>query len=233
MNKRRTKEQWLVAWEAFKRLIADPSKTKEFFDIINALSGPSLVRGFQRFVATEHGASVITKKMDLIDTLKDHDYLRSLPKDSLGAHYLEFVRAEKLKAEDIVEASSTKKVRDRLGEDLSRFARRQRDIHDVWHAVTQYGRDDLGELCLMSFAYGQIKNGAIGIVAFVGAFTLVRRFGLGVFSAMFFAYRDSKRAKWLLAENWEELIKQPIAEVRAFLNVPVPRKYNQLLGSRS
>ena len=187
MNKRRTKEQWLVAWEAFKRLIADPSKTKEFFVIINALSGPSLVRGFQRFVATEHGASVITKKMDLIDTLKDHDYLRSLPKDSLGAHYLEFVRAEKLKAEDIVEASSTKKVRDRLGEDLSRFARRQRDIHDVWHAVTQYGRDDLGELCLMSFAYGQIKNGAIGIVAFVGAFTLVRRFGLGVFSAMFFA----------------------------------------------
>ena len=89
MNKRRTKEQWLVAWDAFKRLIADPSKTKEFFVIINALSGPSLVRGFQRFVATEHGASVITKKMDLIDTLKDHDYLRSLPKDSLGAHYLE------------------------------------------------------------------------------------------------------------------------------------------------
>ena len=62
---------------------------------------------------------------------------------------------------------------------------------------------------------------------------MVRRFGLGVFSAMFFAYRDSKRAKWLLAENWEELIKQPIAEVRAFLNVPAPRKYNQLLGSRS
>ena len=98
---------------------------------------------------------------------------------------MEFVRAEKLKAEDIVEASSTKKVRDRLGEDLSRFARRQRDIHDVWHAVTQYGRDDLGELCLMSFAYGQIKNGAIGIVAFVGAFTLVRRFGLGVFRQCF------------------------------------------------
>ena len=233
MNERRTKEQWLVAWEAFKRLIADPSQTKEFFIIINALSGPSLVRGFNRFVATEHGANVITKKIDLIDTLKDHDYLRALPKNSLGAHYLKFVEAEKLKAEDIVEASSTKKVRNPLGEDLSRFARRQRDVHDVWHAVTQYGRDDLGELCLMSFAYGQIKNGAIGIVAFAGAFTLVRRFGLGVFPAVFLAYRDSKRAKWLLAENWEELIKLPISEVRAFLNVPEPKKYNQLLASGS
>ena len=233
MNQRRTKDQWIVAWEALKRLIADPSQTKEFFIIINALSGPSLVRGFNRFVATEHGANVITEKLDLIDTLKDHDYLRALPKNSLGAHYLEFVEAEKLKAEDIVEASSTKKVRNPLGEDLSRFARRQRDIHDVWHAVTQYGRDDLGELCLMSFAYGQIKNGAIGIVAFAGAFTLVRRFGLGVFTAVFFAYRDSKRAKWLLAENWEELIKQPITEVRAFLNVPEPKKYNQLLANCS
>ena len=233
MNKRRTREQWLVAWEALKRLITDPAQTKEFFVIINALSGPSLVDGFQRFVATEHGESVISEKVDLIDTLKNHDYLRSLPEDSLGAHYLEFVQAEKLKAEDIVEASSTKKSRNPLGEDLSRFARRQRDIHDVWHAVTQYGRDDLGELCLMSFAYGQIKNGAIGMVAFVGAFTLVRRFGLGVFSAVYFAYRDSRRAKWLLAENWEELIKHPISEVRASLNVPEPMKYNQLLTSHA
>ena len=50
---------------------------------------------------------------------------------------------------------------------------------------------------------------------------------------VFLAYRDSKRAKWLLAENWEELIKRPISEVRAFLNVPEPKKYNQLLASGS
>ena len=63
MNERRTKEQWLVSWEAFKRLISDPSQTKEFFVIINAMSGPSLVSGFNRFVATEHGANVIKKKI--------------------------------------------------------------------------------------------------------------------------------------------------------------------------
>ena len=233
MLERRTKKQWIVAWIAFKKLITDPSQTKQFFVIINALSGPSLASGFERFLATEHGASVIAQKIDLIDTLKNYDHLKTLPKNSLGAHYLEFIEAENLKAQDIVEASSTKHVRDQLGEDLSRFARRQRDIHDVWHAVTQYGRDDLGELCLMSFAYGQIKNGAIGIVALTGAFTLVKRFGLGVFIAVYRAYRDSKRAKWLLAEDWEELLDKPIEDVRAYLHIPEPRKYNQLLLKHS
>ena len=233
MLERRTKKQWIVAWRAFKKLITDPSQTKQFFVIINALSGPSLARGFQRFLATEHGVKVIKQKKDLIDTLKNFEYLKTLPTNSLGYHYLEFVEAENLKAQDIVEASSTKHVREQLSEDLARFARRQRDIHDVWHAVTQYGRDDLGELCLMSFAYGQIKNGAIGMVAFVGAFTLVKRFGFGVFIAVFRAYRDSKHAKWLLAEDWEELLEKPIEDVRAYLRIPTPKKYNQLLAKHS
>ena len=102
MLERRTKKQWIVAWIAFKKLITDPSQTKQFFVIINALSGPSLARGFQRFLATEHGVKVIKQKRDLIDTLKNFEYLKTLPTNSLGYHYFEFVEAENLKAQDIL-----------------------------------------------------------------------------------------------------------------------------------
>ena len=41
---------------------------------------------------------------------------------------------------------------------LKLFAAGQRDMHDLRHVVTGYGRDELGEACLLAFNYAQNKN---------------------------------------------------------------------------
>ena len=118
-----------------------------------------------------------------------------------------------------------------MGEDLTRFATRQRDTHDLWHTLTQYGRDELGELCLLAFTYAQNQNRGIAFIILAGLFKMRPRYGLQVFSAVYKAYRSSKRAKWLPEQNWEELLEKPIEDVRQFLKIHPPVHYQQLLSN--
>ena len=42
-------------------------------------------------------------------------------------------------------------------------------MHDLWHVVTGYGRDDR-EACLLAFTYACISIRGVGFIAFVGCF---------------------------------------------------------------
>jgi ubiquinone biosynthesis protein COQ4 len=222
--------QPIVALQAIRRLIADPERTHEVFTIIRALSGPALQKGFERFAATETGQKVLREKADLLDTLQNHQHLQSLPADSLGRHYLHFVTTENLSAGELVEASGTAEI-DQLEGDLARFATRQRDMHDLWHVLTGYGRDTLGELCLLSFTYAQTKNRGVGFICFVGAQKLRKEYGHGVYRAAWQAYKDGKKAAWLPAQDWEALLAMPIDELRQRLDIRQPRDYVSLRGN--
>ena len=153
-----------------------------------------------------------------------------MPANSLGRHYLLFVTAENLSAGELVDASSSGEI-DQLEGDLARFATRQRDMHDLWHVLTGYGRDTLGELCLLSFTYAQTRNRGVGFICLVGAQKLCQEYGRGVYRAAWRAYRDGKEAAWLPAQDWEALLAMPIDEVRQRLGIGQPRDYVSLRGS--
>ena len=225
-----TRVQPIVALQAIRRLIADPERTHEVFTIIRALSGPALQNGFKRFAATEAGQKVLREEIDLLDTLQNHRLLQTMPANSLGRHYLHFVTAENLSAGELVDASSSGEI-DQLEGDLARFATRQRDMHDLWHVLTGYGRDTLGELCLLSFTYAQTRNRGVGFICLVGAQKLCQEYGRGVYRAAWRAYRDGKEAAWLPAQDWEALLAMPIDEVRLSLGIGQPRDYVSLRGS--
>ena len=223
--------QCKTAFSALKRLLANPKATEEVFTIISALSGPSLIKGLKRFAATDHGRYVLDNRIDLIDTLQDRELLAGLEKGSLGNHYLSFIDHEKLSPDGLVEASEEDIAYSEMEEDLTRFATRQRDSHDLWHTVTQYGRDELGELCLLAFTYAQTKNRGIGLIVLAGALKMRHYYGFKVFSAVFKAYRDSRKAKWLPEQNWEALLKKPIDAVRRELGIQSPIAYRKLLSN--
>ena len=61
------------------RLMGNPEATDEVFTIIDALSGNSLETGFQRFSATATGQQILAERRSLLDTLRDRDYLATLP----------------------------------------------------------------------------------------------------------------------------------------------------------
>ena len=216
--------QPIVAAKALRRLIADPEQTQEVFEVIRALSGPALRHGHRRFAQTDVGRRVLREKITLLDTLNDRDWLSTLSADTLARHYLSFVTNENITADGLVEASANEGF-DQMDEDVARFGERQRDMHDLWHTLTQYGRDQLGEVCLLAFTYAQTKNRGIGAICLTGCAKLAQFYGPGVFKAAWHGYRAGKAAAWLPGQDWEALLTQPISTVRTTLNIAPPTEY--------
>ena len=230
--------QLIKAIKAITRLVRNPTHTHEVFIIIRALSGSDLQKGLNRFRTTEVGRSVLKDRTQLMNSLRNKTLLSELPQNSLGQRYLQFINEQDLSADGLVEASEEQADALDANSDLALFATRQRDMHDLWHVLTEYGRDELGEACLLGFTYAQNKNRGVGFIAFVGCFKLYRRHGLSAARSIFSAYLDGRRAAWLPQQDWEALLHEPIESVRKELKISSPVLYQScrnsyLLGSQA
>jgi ubiquinone biosynthesis protein COQ4 len=220
--------QPLRAWRALRILLNNAEDTEQVFVIVRSLTGKSVLRAYNRFAATATGQRIITEQRTLLDTLKDRDGLRSLAPDSLGRAYLAFVESERLTADGLVDASeSTAGMIDNVN--VARYAQRLRDSHDLWHTVTGYGRDGLGEVCLLGFTYAQTRNPGLAVIAVAGALKYVRPVGWRALSALWHGYRAGRRAAWLPAADWEHLLTLPLDQVREALRVRAPVVYPDLI----
>ncbi|MEM1434520.1 MAG: Coq4 family protein [Pseudomonadota bacterium] len=220
--------QPLAALRALKRLVADPEQTEQVFVIIRALSGNALRNAFDRFRTTPVGRRVLAEELDLMAVLTDREALRQLPSGSLGRAYLAFVEREQITAEGLAEASAHEAAI--TDPELLRFATRQRDMHDLWHVITGYGRDSFGEVCLLGFTYAQTRNRGLGVICLVGSVKTRRALGKGVYRAVWKAWRAGRRAAWLPEQDWEHLLAQPLAQVRAQLRIDPPQEYEAVLA---
>ena len=224
--------QPLVAFRALKKLIADPERTDEVFVIIRALSGNSIGRGLKRFKRLPVGRRVLSQREVLLETLLDRDGLEAIaaatPSETLADAYLRFTREGNITADGLVDASEQEGKERFESADHKLYGERLRDAHDLWHTLVGYGRDELGEVCLLAFTYAQTRNRGIGVMGFVGMFKLAEYYGRGVYSAVWRAYRDGKRADWLPGQDWQALLGLPIEDVRARLGIVAPAQYTQL-----
>lgn len=219
----------LAALRALRTVVNDPEQTPKVFEFIRALSGPSLAKGYRRFRKTRKGRRILAQEFNLIDILRDRERLASLPPGSLGRAYYDFIYGEDLSAEELVEASIDPEApQEVVDAGLSRYAERLRDQHDLWHTLTGYGRDTLGEACLLGFTYAQTRNRGVGLLAIVGAHRLRGVFGNDAPRAVWRGYRDGRRASWLPATDWENLLPLPIERVRRLLGIKRPRMYRIL-----
>ncbi|MFK7916002.1 MAG: Coq4 family protein [Pseudomonadales bacterium] len=222
--------QPMVAFRALKQLIANPEDTAKVFVILEALTGDALLRGYRRFRNTPVGLRVAEQARQddqpLLDVLRDREALRSMPAGSLGRTYLNFVETEQITADGLVEASEADERFSDPG--LQQYAERLRDMHDLWHVTTRYGRDTFGEVCLLAFTYAQTRNRGIGVIALVGAFKTQKELGRGVWRAVFRGFNDGRKAAWLPAADWEALLARPLDEVRETLRVAAPTPYQAI-----
>lgn len=222
-----------IALRALRELIDNPEDTPRVFEIVRALGRPALKRGLRRFRTTEVGARVLHDRIDLIDTLRDRESLAALPAGTLGRTYHDFIYGESLSADGLVAASMEHGVQayNFKDSDLKRFGERMRDQHDLWHTVTQYGRDPFGELCLLAFSYAQTKNRGIALIVAAGAFRAVRELGPQALKAVWHAYRAGRHASWLPGEDWGANLHLPVDEVRRQLAIKPPAPYRDVLAT--
>jgi ubiquinone biosynthesis protein COQ4 len=202
-------------------LLRDPDDTSQVFRIVEALSGRTGERVFARFQRSEAGARILRERRSLLETLTGREALLALPPGSLGHSYAEFTEREQISADGLVDAS---RARGAVVDPERRLVfDRLRDGHDLWHVVTGYGRDLLGEASLLAFSFAQTRNPGIGLIVAV-AFWKARH-NRAFRELLLGGWRRGRRAAWLPAADWEGLLPLPLDEVRARLGVEVAPRY--------
>lgn len=216
----------LAALRAIRALIRNPDDTARVFDVIDALSGKTRARLFERFERDPSGVRLLRERPDLLARLADRERLLALPPGTLGRSYAEFMAREQISADGLVDASAVSR-NERLPAERRWFADRLRDMHDLWHVVTGYERDLIGEASLLAFTYAQTRNPGIGFIV-AAAYWKAGRVDRSARPLLREGYRRGARAAWLPAEPWEELLELPLAQVRERLGVGDPPVYEQL-----
>ena len=207
------------AMRAVRTLIAT-GDTRQVFVIFRAMRGRSGQRTFRRFSKSPVGQAVLKDRRDLLSVLTDRDRLRQLPPGSLGRTYLDFVESENLSAQGLVDASQDWD-NDPMPPDVELFRRRMRELHDVTHTVTGYGRDQLGELCLLTFMYRQQGNLGMLLIVMMAWSKIPKQARRAVREA----WRHGRKASWLAEQDWEALLARPLDDVRRELTIKSPALY--------
>lgn len=207
-----------TAGRAVRALIRNPDDLPQVFTIIDALSSGTEKRLVRRLAGSDEGAALLSAQPAIAARLADRPALRALPEGSLGRAYLAFVEAEGISPEGILEASA--RGRTRSGHERSAGATfvhdRLRDTHDLWHAVTGYHGDIVGELALLAFSFAQTHNPGIALIVVAA---LAKGLARGHGDVVLEGYRRGRAARWLLAEDWESMLALPLEQVRARLRV--------------
>jgi ubiquinone biosynthesis protein COQ4 len=220
----------IAALRALRNLIRDREDTRQVFLLIEALRGKTTLRQLARFRQSETGRAMLAERRSLLARLGDRASLAALPPGSLGRTYYEFMAAEDLSAEKLVELSKIQ--RPPSGDEITWFRERNREMHDLLHITTGYGRDPLGEACVTAFSYAQTGLRGFAVIATVAGFRIARRLrSLYALRAVYEAYRQGRRAAWVIGADWESLLSQPVDSVRAQFRVSAPTYYPRVLPS--
>lgn len=212
----------LAAIRAVKALSKNPDDTRQIFVIFQALGGRSSARMFARFLKSPNGQRVLAERRSLLEVLTKRDYLAELPAGSVGHAYLAFMESENLSAEGLVEASEGRAENAPPQEQL--FLARMRDAHDLTHILTGYGRDPLGELCLLAFMNRHSRNpGQLLIIAM--SWLQVPK---AARPAIREAYRNGAKAQWFVDQDFEALLTRPLEDVRHDLGIRPPLLYKSM-----
>jgi ubiquinone biosynthesis protein COQ4 len=228
------KVQPLRALKAIRKLLADKDDTVQVFEIMQALNGQSTAKAYRRLMSTASGGKIAYDRVEIAPLLSDDALVDSFAPNTVGGAYRRFVRAEGLSAEGLAEESS--KARGATADiphPVAWFGRRIRDTHDIWHILTGYHRDGLGELCLVAFSYAQTKSLGWALIALGG---VVQAFKLGhgrrTAAIVWQAYRNGQKAAWLPGQDFVTLLNEPLDAARARLNIGRPTLYDAVPPER-
>jgi len=220
----------LAALRAIRTLLKNREDTSQVFVVTSSLRGKSALRGALRLIETAAGRTVLADKRSLLPVLCDRATLAALPAGTLGRSYYEFVTRENISAEGLVEASRVQAKFPAPTADEQLFRERIRDMHDLCHVLTGYGRDPLGETCIVAFTFAQTLSPGLAVIALLGMVKISRALpGAPVKSAVLEAYRHGRAAAWLPGEDLESLLAQPLEALRARFRIPPAPRYRDLM----
>lgn len=170
---------------------------------------------------------VFNAKKELHEIQADMDYLRSLPKDSLGYKFAEFLDFNVdiyagyqfeafCKSWDSYLDCKEKRI----------YAGRAFAVHDFVHLLVGYPRMFLGEVHAAAFhaSKDQNNNRVFKLLISIGWIRILRE--AKSFKSLFYIYRSlfeatrvAKKLPWLPSLPWEDYMHLPVDEVRKIIGI--------------
>lgn len=216
----------------FRKLVADKEDTEQVFHIIEATKGKRSHKQAWDFIQSETGQDFLNRGVNIPAMLDDHDRWADCGENSVAQHYIRFMKREGLSAAGLVEESHKWLPADARPQDLTEwYFERLRDTHDLFHVLTGYGRDALGETSLLGFSYEQNHNSGILFIAYAGARQIKKMSSTKapLYAAIKEGRELGKAADKLAHMDVEAVMRSDIDELRARMNIGEPVVYRECL----
>ncbi|MAE96552.1 MAG: hypothetical protein CL910_18040 [Deltaproteobacteria bacterium] len=188
------------------------------FEGMLALAGPMVQREFDRFAQDPVGQRLLAEqpRRELNELLKDEDALAAMPKGSFADAYLGYMGLEGMgSADDFLAAADLEKKGKRFGwsEDQLWFVRRMANSHDLFHVMSGYGRDIIGEIGVDAYTAGQIRLLPLRLLL-AYFFFLKPSSPIGWPLFVIRCYRHGRRTPSLSCVDYEAIFELPLDEAR-------------------
>ena len=214
------------------RFLTNIQDTEHFFRLMDAIDGRQNEKNYQRFLRTSTGAKLDAEGVNFADVLADKDMLHAQPEGSLAREYLEFMSAENLQMELLMDAERDADMSLLQLEDSRRaYMESGIALHDIYHVVTGYGRDAIGEACLLAFTAEQFALKGVGLIAHAMAVReRIAQPQMPVLSMIGEAKNMARQARWTPEIDWRECLAIPVEDVRNILQLQRPKTYLEFVN---
>jgi len=187
------------------------------------------------------GAKIMNERRCFLEQkLKDHEYLKSLPENTIGKMYYNFIEQNLMYAEKDFDYHNVKRQffatkRERTKRKLIKMAyynrvRSRSTIrflqqlgvqHDLYHAMLRYGANFDGEIGVHGFAWHHMKIPAVKLIFITATFAeCLRRKNLSPFKVALEAYKNGKSAKTnLFSIDWLQYLDKDVDDVYRQFNI--------------
>lgn len=194
------------------RLVQDPNRLDEVFEMADALGKPEALNPIVEQIAKDpFVAKAFDEKHRIVVALPA---LRRLPEGTLGRAFAAHMDAAKLDPSALPTLPDSDRV--------LYFRAHLYETHDIWHAVTGFGVDFVGELGLQGFYLAQIPGplpSLLVAVGFVRGAIYDRHLIKPFMNELIRGWRMGESAKPFFGVKWDEMWSMPLSEVRAKLGI--------------
>jgi ubiquinone biosynthesis protein COQ4 len=117
-------------------------------------------------------------------------------------------------------------------DDMLWYGNRLRDTHDLFHVLSGYNRDALGEASLLAFTYSQQPGLGVIFISFMGCRTIARHApkGARIMDCFWEGKRNGAAAQRIIQQDIVALMHEPLEAARARLGIAPPVIYKETLA---